>query len=81
MATKTVRNGRKPSELDIALMTLIQNQAKLVSTMAASDRRWNEQKEQSEKRFANIERLLIQHNEYLKALPDAIKEKIGFQKN
>jgi hypothetical protein len=65
----------------MALTALIQNQAKFVSEMADINRRSNELKEETAKRFSNIENLLLQHNQLLKALPDAIKEKIGFQKS
>ena len=32
-----------------------------------------------EQRFARIEALLMEHNRILQALPDAIREKIGFK--
>lgn len=81
MAAKTVRNGRGHSNLEMALTVLIQNQAKFVSEMADINRRSNELKEETAKRFSNIENLLLQHNQLLKALPDTLKEKIGFQKS
>ena len=58
---------------------LIQTQAQFVSEMAHLNRRYNELKEETERRLANIEALLIKHGRLLEHLPDAIKEKIGFK--
>lgn len=76
MATRT-RNG--DGNLAAAMTLLIQTQAQFVSEMADLNRRYNELKEESTRRWANIEALLIQHDQLLKHLPDAIKEKIGFK--
>jgi hypothetical protein len=76
MATRT-RSGS--GNLAAAMTLLIQNQAQLVSEMVDLNRRYNELKEETARRLANIEALLIQHDQLLKHLPDAIKEKIGFK--
>ena len=57
----------------------LQNQAQFVSEMTDINRRYNELKEETAKRLANIEALLIQHDHLLKNLPEAIREKIGFK--
>lgn len=68
-------NGR----LEEALATLIQNQAAFVARMAEIDARVAEMGRINSERFARIEALLIEHNRTLQALPEAIREKIGFR--
>ena len=75
-------NGR----LEEALATLIQNQAAFVARMSGADVRMAEMERinaerfaRIEERFARIEALLLEHNRILQALPDAIREKIGFK--
>ena len=86
---KSAGNGR----LEEALTTLIQNQATLVQNQAAfvarmseidarageMDRINAERFARIEDRFARIEALLLEHNRILQALPDAIREKVGFK--
>lgn len=79
---KSAGNGR----LDDALATLIQNQATLVQNQAAFvarmseiDARVADMDRINSERFARIEALLLEHNRILMALPDAIREKIGFK--
>src|SRR5207249_1703414 len=86
---KNAGNGR----LEEALATLLQNQATLVQTQAAFvarmaeidarraeiDARVAEMERINAERFARIEALLLEHNRILQALPDAIREKIGFK--
>ena len=76
MAART-RNGNE--NLAAAMTLLIHNQAQFVAEMVDLNRRYNELKEETARRLANIEALLIQHDQLLKNLPDAIKEKIGFK--
>jgi hypothetical protein len=87
--TKNAGNGR----LDEALATLIQSQAvlnqtqaafnqtlaALVARMAEIDAQIAETNRLNAERFARIEALLLEHSRILKALPDAIREKIGFK--
>ncbi len=72
---KNAGNGR----LEEALATLIQNQAAFVARMAEIDARVAEMDRTNSARFARIEALLIEHNRILQALPDAIREQIGFK--
>jgi hypothetical protein len=86
---KDAGNGR----LEEALATLLQNQATLVQTQAAfvaqtreTDARLAEMERVNSERFARIEalllehnRMLLEHNRMLLALPEAIREKIGFK--
>jgi hypothetical protein len=80
--SKTERNGR----LEEALAILIQKQASFLSRIAEMDRIGSE-------RFARIEsilldhsrilleqgRILAEHTRILQALPDAIRDQIGFK--
>ena len=71
------RNGN--GNLESAMALLINNQAQFVSEMTDINRRYNELKQESAGRLANIETLLLQHDQLLKALPEAIRDKIGFK--
>ena len=73
--------ARNPSNgrLEDAIATLIQNQASFLSRMAQMD-------QISSERFARIEallldhsRILAEHTRILQALPETIREKIGFK--
>jgi len=79
---KNAGNGR----LEEALATLLQNQAVLVQNQTAFlarvseiDARVAEIERINQERFARIEALLLEHNRILQALPDAIRDKIGFK--
>jgi len=72
---KSAGNGR----LEEALATLIQNQAAFVTRMSEIDARVADMDRLNAERFARIEALLLEHNRILQALPDAIREKIGFK--
>jgi len=72
--------------LEEALATLIQNQAAFVARRSEIDARVAEMDRLNTERFARIEALLLEHNRIvqehsriLQALPDAIRDKIGFQ--
>jgi hypothetical protein len=69
-----------------AQATLVQTQATLVAQMAESQRegaefrrRTEEWQRQADGRFARIEAILLEHGRILLALPDAVREKIGFK--
>ena len=71
-------NGRV-DRLEDALSTLIQNQASFLARMVKSDRI-------SSERFARIESILLdhshilaEHSRLLHALPEAVRDKIGFK--
>jgi hypothetical protein len=75
-------NGR----LEEAMATLIQNQAAFLARAADTDRYLAEMDRINSERFARIEailmehsRILAEHSRILQALPDAIREKIGFK--
>ena len=72
------RNGSTVN-LEAAVAALLQAQAQFVSQMANINRRYNELKEESDRRYSQIVALLMQHDELLRHLPDAIKDKIGFK--
>ena len=85
MAKKTVsENGH--NRLEEAMALLINNQAAFLSRMADSDRRLSEIERAASERFARIERdmsailrVLAEHSQMLERLPEAVREKIGFQ--
>jgi hypothetical protein len=62
-----------------AQATLVLNQANFVAQMAEIDARLAETNRLNAERFARIEALLLEHNRILQALPDAIRDKIGFK--
>jgi hypothetical protein len=82
-------NGR----LEEAIAILLQNQASFVARMAEIDarhaeterrfvemeRRHAEIERANAERFARIEALLLEHNRILEALPDVLRDKIGFK--
>jgi hypothetical protein len=76
------RNGR----LEDALATLLQTQASMQQTQVAFFAQMAEMKAESDRRFARIEAILLEHTRILQehsrilaALPDAVREKIGFK--
>jgi hypothetical protein len=75
-------NGR----LEEAMAMLIQNQAAFLARASDMDARLAETNRISAERFARIEErlnhieaILLEHNRILQALPDVIREKIGFK--
>lgn len=72
------RNGSTVN-LEAAVTALFQAQAQFVSEMANINCRYNELKEESDRRYSQIVALLMRHEELLMRLPDAIKDKIGFK--
>jgi hypothetical protein len=65
--------------LEEALATLIQNQASFLARMSEIDSRVADMDRINSERFARIEALLLEHNRILQALPDVMREKIGFK--
>jgi hypothetical protein len=72
---RSAGNGR----LEEALATLIQNQAAFLARVSEIDARVAEMDRINSERFARIEALLLEHSCILKALPDAIRDKIRFK--
>ena len=61
---------------------LVQNHATLVVRMAEMDQRFaqiDQRFAQIDQRFARIEAILLEHSRILQALPDAVRQKIGFR--
>ena len=82
--------SRRPNETSVnlhqAMELLIQNQAAFVRELAESNRRREEMKLESDRRFAEsdrrfaaIERELAEIRRLLFELPEAIRQKIGFK--
>ena len=74
------------ANLNQAMAALAQNQAAFLGRMAASDaqiadtqRQMAETNRINAERFARIEAILMEHGRILRALPDAIRDKIGFK--
>jgi uncharacterized protein involved in exopolysaccharide biosynthesis len=75
------------------MATLVQNQAAFLSRAAEIDARMAESNarrveieaqmaetnRRAEERFARIEAILLEHSRILRALPDVIRDKIGFK--
>jgi hypothetical protein len=76
MATRT-RNGGGDDSLAEAMNRLIQNQAIFVSHLDEDRRRFS----RIESELEQIKSLLLQHDQILKNLPEAIRQKIGFKKS
>ena len=89
-STTRPSNGR----LEEALATLITNQAHFIALIGSTEERMARAEERSAERFARIEaelteiksilmdhhRILMDHQRILEALPEALREKIGFVK-
>ena len=71
-ATTRSSNG----QLEAALATLINNQALFIGQQARMDDRFA----RIEGELGEIKSILIHHQRTLEALPEAIRQKIGFQK-
>src|SRR5439155_25376524 len=85
---RRTRNGR--GSLEEAMALLIQNQTVFLNRMGDFDRELIELKRDHDREFvefkqdttgrlANIESLLIRHEQILEGLPEAIRQKIGFK--
>ena len=90
MAKKRVRAQRNGHRLEEALATLLNNQALLVGQIARTDERFGRTDDRFariDERFARIEgelgeikTILLHHQAILEALPEAIRQKVGFAK-
>jgi hypothetical protein len=72
--------------LEEAMATLLQNQATFVQSQLAFQSRMAELERVTAERFARVEAILLEHSRIfaehsrmLQALPEAIREKIGFK--
>ena len=59
---------------------LIQNQANFVSQLADTNRRSDERFSRIEEELKQIKAILLRHEQTLQALPEAIRQKIGFKR-
>ena len=75
MATR--KNGS--GNLESAMAMLIQNQALFVNQMSSLATRSDERFARIEKDLDLIKGLLIKHEDTLRKLPEAIRDKIGFK--
>ena len=72
--TTQKKNGRSgESQLETAIAVLINNQATFIQNLTEVERA-------NAERFGRIEQLLLRHELMLQELPEAIRQKIGFQK-
>jgi hypothetical protein len=92
MARARSNGNGKLDKLDEAMTSLVQAQALLVQNQAAAqaqiaeaqrrmaeyERERAEYERETVQRFARIEAILLDHSRTLHALPDAVREKIGF---
>ncbi len=74
---KNGKNDQTP--LETAIMVLIQNQAMFNQQIAHINADIREIERANAERFSRIEQLLIKHELMLQELPEAIRQKIGFQ--
>jgi len=89
---KTTRNNRN-DRLEEAMSLLIQSQAALMQNQTASsqqqtaflarladqEKELTELRRQTDERFGRIETILLELMRMMEALPEAIREKIGFK--
>ena len=71
-------NGR----LEEALAILINNQANFIAQMARTDERFariEERFARIESELAEIKKILLRHEQILQALPEAVRQGIGFE--
>ena len=86
MAKKNGSQGTR-NGLEQAMILLIQNQAAFQSQLTAVNERMDKRSARIDERFERIENdltaikgLLMRHEQLLEALPEAIRQKIGFEK-
>ena len=86
MAKTRSQNNGKPDRLDEAISSLVQTQALMVHNQAAFQGQMAELERETAKRFARVEailldhsRILAEHTRTLQALPDAVRDRIGFK--
>lgn len=69
----------KNNRLEEAIAILIQNQASFLARVSEMDRVNTERFARIEERLSRIEAILLRHEQILQALPEAIRQKIGFK--
>jgi hypothetical protein len=83
---KKNNQGNGQSHLEEAMALLIQNQAAFLGRVAEMDRVSSDRFARIDERFARLEsnmtavlRVLAEHGRLLEALPEAVRDKIGFK--
>lgn len=66
--------AKTDSRLEEALAILINNQASFLSQMAKAEERFF----RIERKLADIEAILLRHEQILQSLPEAVRQKVGF---
>jgi hypothetical protein len=66
-------------DLEAAMALLIRNEAAATAEIAQIRREEQERRRREDKLFAEILALLAEHSRLLAALPEAIREKIGYR--
>ena len=62
------RTGTRNGQLETAVAILINNQAQFMGAIQRIDNR-----------LANIEAILLRHEQMLQSLPEAVRQKVGFK--
>jgi hypothetical protein len=70
---------QKQSHLEEAIAILIQTQASFVSQLAESKRENDKTMKEIRDDFVQIKAMFLRHERILSDLPEAIRQKIGFQ--
>ena len=71
--------NQRGNHLEEAVALLIHTQASFVSQLAETSRQNEKQFSEIRKLFGTIEAMLLRHERILADLPEAIRQKIGFQ--
>ena len=87
--TKNQGNGQLEEALQkliLAQASRVQNQALFEAQIAETNRRMDETNRRIDERFARVEAILLRHSQILdehtrilQALPEAVREKMGFR--
>jgi hypothetical protein len=78
----TRKSGNGNSNLQEAMALLIQNQAQFLSHLTETHKRQNEtdaRLARMEGELEQIKAILLRHDQVLADLPEAIRQKVGFQ--
>jgi hypothetical protein len=76
MAARKRQNGK--DRLEEAMALLIQNQASFLARISEMDRVNGERFARIEAELMTIRTILLHHEEILRSLPEAIREKVGY---
>jgi hypothetical protein len=68
------------AQLQTAMAGLVANQAAFQANFLALQAQFNERTSRIEDRLARIENILMRHEQMLAALPEAVRQRIGFDR-